>query len=483
MNDIKRKILAIFMLVAMITGTNIGAIVQVAAEAPSAARLNFGLSDTVESYNYDGSAHPVRGINSNPSVALPYSAWVDETIGGIQYSVNGIDGWQREPITSTGETSLTNSGTYYVNYRVFVRVKMIPNSSNWADSITGSKTITINPKNLSVTATPGQSKELGKSDPVFEYSFDGLVEGDTFTGALERDSGYLINDYEIRQGDLSAGTNYTISFTGSTFAINPTANLLAFYEALVATPAPDDIKDFADVDKVVDLTREFEILSDIEKEQARFTFPNVDEHIDEVQKAAGVVNHNIAAGSVDGVDLPWNYRLMVEDGTTHADYGNLAVKLASRNLIRAHNIYLFDVLNETEVQPDSAVKVVLNDVDLVGEVNPILHHYHGDALRVVDGAIFDSENKTLTFETDSFSLFSISVDLSAKAPVIPAIPSTPSGVVEPKVPALETVKKLPVTGTTKALPATNETSSQLLLALGLFAFVSIGFVFRKRVIE
>ncbi|MDE0561265.1 MBG domain-containing protein [Algoriphagus sp. NF] len=75
---------------------------------------------------------------------------------------------------------------------------------------------------LSITANPNQSKVFGSPDPVFSYTASGFIgaEDETIlTGALTRSPGEDIGIYSILQGDLSAGDNYTIDFTGADFTI------------------------------------------------------------------------------------------------------------------------------------------------------------------------------------------------------------------------------------------------------------------------
>ena len=82
--------------------------------------------------------------------------------------------------------------------------------------------LTVNKASLSVTAH-ALSKTYGQSDPALTYTYSGLVGGDdasVFSGALTRDSGENARTYAISQGDLSAGGNYAISFTGANFTIN-----------------------------------------------------------------------------------------------------------------------------------------------------------------------------------------------------------------------------------------------------------------------
>jgi hypothetical protein len=84
----------------------------------------------------------------------------------------------------------------------------------------------ITPKTLDITASMGQGKIFGDPDPVLTYSASGFEFGDDLsimTGALSRDPGEDIGDYNITLGTLSAGSNYVINFTSAIFTIAPTA--------------------------------------------------------------------------------------------------------------------------------------------------------------------------------------------------------------------------------------------------------------------
>ena len=80
-------------------------------------------------------------------------------------------------------------------------------------------TAAITAKEVSVTAED-KSKTYGGNDPELTYTADELVTGDTFSGALERAKGEDVGNYDINQGTLTAGGNYTINYTKGTFAIN-----------------------------------------------------------------------------------------------------------------------------------------------------------------------------------------------------------------------------------------------------------------------
>ncbi len=81
---------------------------------------------------------------------------------------------------------------------------------------------TITPATLTITADTDQSKTYGEDDPELTFNADGFAFDDDLSllsGALSRESGESIGDYAIQQGDLDAGDNYTIDFTGAEFTI------------------------------------------------------------------------------------------------------------------------------------------------------------------------------------------------------------------------------------------------------------------------
>ena len=82
----------------------------------------------------------------------------------------------------------------------------------------------ITAKAITVTANTGQTKVYGASDPTFTCTVSPTLQsGDSFTGALTRVAGENVGSYAISQGTLSAGSNYTITFTGNNFSITAKA--------------------------------------------------------------------------------------------------------------------------------------------------------------------------------------------------------------------------------------------------------------------
>jgi hypothetical protein len=82
--------------------------------------------------------------------------------------------------------------------------------------------LTITPRSITVTAN-ASGKAYGETDPGFGWTVGGmgLVNGDALSGALTRAAGEDVGGYAIGLGTLTAGGNYTLAYTGNTFAITP----------------------------------------------------------------------------------------------------------------------------------------------------------------------------------------------------------------------------------------------------------------------
>ena len=129
-----------------------------------------------------------------------------------------IAGDQIESVTVTG--SQTNAGTS----DNVPSAAVIKNSTD--DDVTANYDITyingtleVTKKTLNVTAD-AKSKDYGEADPALTYKLEGLINDDIITGTLSRESGESVGSYAITLGGLTAGNNYTISFTGANLTIN-----------------------------------------------------------------------------------------------------------------------------------------------------------------------------------------------------------------------------------------------------------------------
>ena len=95
---------------------------------------------------------------------------------------------------------------------------------------------------LAVTADDA-SKVQNDPDPALTFTLNSgsLVVGDAFSGGVARDTGENPGTYAIRIGTLSAGNNYTITFTPGTFTINLPLGSEGLQPALKAQPLPSQL--------------------------------------------------------------------------------------------------------------------------------------------------------------------------------------------------------------------------------------------------
>ena len=81
------------------------------------------------------------------------------------------------------------------------------------------KTLNVNKRVINVTAD-ALSKHYGNTDPALTYSYTPqLVDGDSFSGNLQRVTGEAVGTYAINQGNLGLGNNYTLNYTGNNLQI------------------------------------------------------------------------------------------------------------------------------------------------------------------------------------------------------------------------------------------------------------------------
>ncbi|NDB96443.1 MAG: hypothetical protein EBZ78_09840, partial [Verrucomicrobia bacterium] len=124
------------------------------------------------------------------------------------------------------QTSGFANGTLYL--RLAATAAAGSRSGNVTLSSTGATQVnvpvaasTVAAKALSVTAV-AKAKIYGDSDPVFTYTSDGLVNGDSLTGSLSRVAGESVGTYAIGLGTLT-NPNYNISFTGADLSVSAKA--------------------------------------------------------------------------------------------------------------------------------------------------------------------------------------------------------------------------------------------------------------------
>ncbi|MGL3001614.1 MBG domain-containing protein, partial [Flavobacterium sp. RSSB_23] len=158
--------------------------------------------------NFTITAKPIT-VTATPSQTKVYGTTDPIFDYTVSPSLVGSDAFTGALTRVTGE----NIGTYTINQG------SLSAGSNYTISYADAN-FTITAKPITVTATPSQTKVYGTTDPAFTYTVSpNLVGSDAFTGALTRVAGENIGNYAITQGNLSAGSNYTISYISKDFVI------------------------------------------------------------------------------------------------------------------------------------------------------------------------------------------------------------------------------------------------------------------------
>ncbi len=144
-----------------------------------------------------------------------------QTVSGYQAPVGLLSGHTLSGIIARG--SGKNVGTYPVTFTgtPVIMDGTVDVTENYVVTLVqGNLTITL--KAVTVTAD-AQTKVYGDVDPALTYTYleGDLVEGDAFTGTLNRATGENVGVYAINQGTLTLGGNYTINFVPGTLTIKP----------------------------------------------------------------------------------------------------------------------------------------------------------------------------------------------------------------------------------------------------------------------
>ncbi|KMQ50236.1 Endo-1,4-beta-glucanase, partial [Chitinispirillum alkaliphilum] len=133
----------------------------------------------------------------------------------LAYTLNGELVGQDSIVGNLTREAGEDVGTYAIT------VGNLSAGDNYLLTFVGN-TFTVNPRPLTVKAD-SQSMAYGDEEP--ELTFDiingSLVDGDSFSGSLQRVAGLDVGIYSISQGSLSAGINYEILFIGDTLRIIP----------------------------------------------------------------------------------------------------------------------------------------------------------------------------------------------------------------------------------------------------------------------
>lgn len=132
-------------------------------------------------------------------------------------AINGLEG--NDQVTVTATQTLANKNAGETKLQLTNIVLEGADKDNYAIAETTAEfDFTVTKKAITVKAN-AVSKDEKKADPEFTYTVDGLISGDTLSGALARQAGEKAGEYDITIGTL-ANDNYTINFTGAKLTIN-----------------------------------------------------------------------------------------------------------------------------------------------------------------------------------------------------------------------------------------------------------------------
>ena len=153
--------------------------------------------------NINGVSANNKNYDGNTSATLTGTAAYVGLQNGETFSVSG------SPVATFNNA---NAGT---NKPVTVTGYTAPNA-NYTVSQPSGLTATIIAAAVAITPTAAQSKTYGAADPSFTFTASPSV---VTTGALSRVAGENVGSYNYTLGTLSAGSNYSLSLSGSnTFA-------------------------------------------------------------------------------------------------------------------------------------------------------------------------------------------------------------------------------------------------------------------------
>lgn len=176
------------------------------------------------------------------SVSATSKTYDGTTAGTGTVTLNGVV--SGDNVTTSGTTFTYADKNAGIGKAVAVTGTTIggTDAGNYTVTIPASALGDILKRALSVTADDA-SKVQNDPDPALTYTLTSgsLVSGDAFSGGVARDSGENPGTYAIRIGTLSAGDNYTITFTPGTFTINLPLGSEGLQPALKAQPLPSQI--------------------------------------------------------------------------------------------------------------------------------------------------------------------------------------------------------------------------------------------------
>lgn len=191
--------------------------VVVRATAAGNSNYNSGTKDSKVTVTINKKDVTVSGITAGNKV---YDRSATATLDTSGASFEGLLDGDTLAVSATGIFDNMNVGTgKTVTISNLILGGTSANNYQLASSgqqATTTADITAKPLNVNADA---KTKIYGTADPELTFTHEGLISGDSFTGALAREVGSDVGIYAITQGTLTAGDNYAITYTGANLTI------------------------------------------------------------------------------------------------------------------------------------------------------------------------------------------------------------------------------------------------------------------------
>lgn len=187
-----------------VVGENAG---DYAIEQGTLANSNYTITFVSDDFNVQASPITVTADVASKVYGDADPAFTYQVTTGM---LQGSDALTGDLTRAVGE----NVGAYAIQQGALA-------NSNYAITFV-SQNMSITPRAITVAAE-AKSKTYGEADPAFTHTIQsGVLQGsDAFSGALTRIAGENAGTYAIQQGTLDLSSNYSLTYVGDDFTINP----------------------------------------------------------------------------------------------------------------------------------------------------------------------------------------------------------------------------------------------------------------------
>ncbi|CAM1345282.1 ELWxxDGT repeat protein [Tenacibaculum amylolyticum] len=163
---------------------------------------------------------------------ITFNALTDVTYGDADFNLNAIADSGLEITYTSSDTSVAtiigNIVTIVGAGTTTITASQAGNT-DFKPATNVQQNLTVNGKKITITATAGQSKVFGNTEPVLAYTITSgnLIAIDVLTGNLTRETGEDVGLYAILQGTLN-NPNYDITFVSNNFEITKANQVITF---------------------------------------------------------------------------------------------------------------------------------------------------------------------------------------------------------------------------------------------------------------